>query len=256
MLRLSPYARAEWFTIIAIGVILTIAVLWLGLWLWPVAVLILLLTMGLVLFFRDPERPVPTQKNIALAPADGTISSIHEIKRFPPFDGPATCVRIFLSVLDVHVNRCPMHGMVRSITRTPGQYLNAVNPRSAEVNESVLIEFVHPVKRHPVAAVRQVAGMLARTIHCAAQEGRTYQRGERIGIIKLGSTTELYLPHTLAPRGAGHPGGQSPRRAHRARQCHPPARRRRAIVITFSRVACDALSSRLVRPETRRKRRG
>lgn len=201
MFRLSRYARAEWLTILAVGGVLAVAVLWMSLSLWMllVAGLILLVTLGLVLFFRDPERPVPTQKNIALAPADGTVSSIHEVEHFPPFEGPATCVRIFLSVLDVHVNRCPMHGMVHAITRTPGQYLNAVNPKSAEVNESVLIEFVHPVKRHPVSAVRQVAGMLARTIHCAAQEGRTYQRGERIGIIKLGSTTELYLPHTLAP---------------------------------------------------------
>src|SRR5690606_28877596 len=78
----------------------------------------------------------------------------------------------------------------------------ALNPDSAEVNESNLIVLVHPIRRHPIAAVRQVAGLLARTIVCATREGKVVQRGERIGIINLGSTTEVYLPNELQPQVA------------------------------------------------------
>ncbi|MEX0744141.1 MAG: phosphatidylserine decarboxylase [Phycisphaeraceae bacterium] len=194
---LSGFARNEWLTIIAVGMMLAIATLVMGLW-W-LAVLVLLAAAALVAFFRDPHRRVPTQRGAVVAPADGRVSSVHRVERFEPFDGPAMCIRIFLSVLDVHVNRSPCHGEVLSIAHKPGQHLNALNPESAEVNESNLVVLVHPIRRQPIAAVRQVAGLLARTIVCRAREGQVLQRGERIGIIKLGSTTELYLPEALAP---------------------------------------------------------
>jgi phosphatidylserine decarboxylase len=102
-------------------------------------------------------------------------------------------------VLDVHVNRSPAHGVVTRISHKAGRHLNALNPDSAEANESVLVVLEHPVRREPVAAVRQVAGLLARTVVCAAREGVVLQRGQRFGIIKLGSTTELYVPRQLQP---------------------------------------------------------
>ena len=194
---LSPHARNEWLTIIVIGLLLSTSMLMIIWWLVPP---ILLLTVALVLFFRDPNREVPTQRGAVTAPADGRISSIHQVDHFQPFDGPATCVRIFLSVLDVHINRSPCHGQVVSITHKPGQHLNAMNPDSAEVNESVLTVMVHPIRQYPLAAVRQVAGLLARTIVCTLREQQVVQRGERMGLIKLGSTTELYLPNDLSPQ--------------------------------------------------------
>lgn len=195
---LSPYARQECVTILAIGVLLALAAVMLGAW-W-LSIIILLVVVALLAFFRDPERRVPTQRGAVVAPADGRISSIHEVEHFEPFNDGATCIRIFLSVLDVHVNRSPCHGEIVSITHKPGEYLNALNPDSAERNESTLLVMVHPIRRHPIAAVRQVAGMLARTIVCGTAEGKVVQRGERIGIIKLGSTTEVYLPHQLSPQ--------------------------------------------------------
>ncbi len=195
---LSPQARNEWLTITGLGVLLSVAAGVFGIW-WLIPVLLIATLAGL-LFFRDPDRAIPSQRNAVVAPADGRVSSVHEIEHFEPFDGPATCIRIFLSVLDVHINRCPCHGRVRSITHKPGLHRNALNPDSAEVNENNLIVLEHPVKGHPVAAVRQVAGLLARTVVCTVKEQAILQRGQRIGLIKLGSTTEVYLPATLRPQ--------------------------------------------------------
>ena len=189
---LSGDARNEWMTIIAVGALLALAAALTAPW-W-VLVLVVAATTALVLFFRDPHRRIPTQRNAVVAPGDGRISSIHRVEHFEPFDGPARCIRIFLSVFDVHVTRSPCHGEVQAIERKAGEYRNALNPESAEVNASVLLVLAHPIRGEPIAAVRQVAGMLARTIVCRPRQGQVLQRGERIGIIKLGSTAELYLP--------------------------------------------------------------
>jgi len=194
---LSPHAKNEWLTIIAVGLLLSISSVLLGVW-WLIF-LVLPLTAALTVFFRDPNRRTPSQRGAVIAPADGRVSSIHHIDHFEPFDGPATCIRIFLSVLDVHINRSPIHGRVHRITHKPGDHKNALNPDSAEANESNTIILVHPIKRHPLAAVRQVAGLLARTITCHVHEGDVIQRGQRIGLIKFGSTTELYLPAEQQP---------------------------------------------------------
>lgn len=201
---LSPYARKEWLTICAIGVLLLIAAVVAG-W-WIAAAIVVIATIALLLFFRDPARRTPSQRGVVVSPADGRISSIHRLDHFEPLGGPALCIRVFLSVLDVHVNRSPCHGRVTKVTHKPGQHLNALNPRSAEDNESVLITLAHPVKDHPVAAVRLIAGLLARTVHCGVKIDDTLQRGQKIGIIKLGSTAELYLPLTLAPEPAVEQG--------------------------------------------------
>jgi phosphatidylserine decarboxylase len=201
---LSPYGKREWQTVLAIGLMVAVTfgiVGWYG-----VSVLALAAAAALLAFFRDPQRKVPTQRGVAVSPADGRVSSVHRVERFEPFDGPATCVRVFLSVFDVHVNRAPCHGVVHSVTHRSGQHFNALNPRSAEVNESNLMVLYHPTHRRPVAAVRQVAGAIARTIVCEARPGQTLQRGERFGMIKFGSTMELYLPDTVRPEVVVAPG--------------------------------------------------
>ena len=195
---LSPYAKNEWLTISAVGLLMSIASVLVGVW-WLLLV-ILPLTAALLAFFRDPNRRTPSQRGAVIAPADGRVSSIHEVGHYEPFGGPATCIRIFLSVLDVHINRSPCHGRVLSITHKPGDHKNALNPDSAETNESNTLVLVHPIRRTPLAAVRQVSGLLARTIACGVMEGDVVQRGQRIGMIKLGSTTELYLPAELSPK--------------------------------------------------------
>jgi phosphatidylserine decarboxylase len=194
---LSGYGKSEWLTILGIGVLLMVASSLMGWW-WLVVVFALI-TLGGLLFFRDPERRTPVQRGVVVSPADGRISSIHEVEHCEPLGEPALCIRVFLSVLDVHVNRSPCHAIVQSVAHKPGDHLNVLNPASAEVNESVTTVLLHPTRRYPIAVVRQVAGLLARTIVCALKPEQILQRGQRIGMIKLGSTTELYLPRGLTP---------------------------------------------------------
>ncbi len=193
----SRSAKSECLTLAATGGMVAIA---LGLRGHAVlAVVAVVTTFALLLFFRDPERRIPSQRGAVVAPADGKISSIHRLDHFEPLGGPAVCVRIFMSVFDVHINRCPCHGKISSITPRAGKYRNTLNPEAAEDNTSNTLLMVHPVKGYPVAVVRQIAGLLARTIHCDLEPGQVVQRGQRLGLIKLGSTTELYLPEDQGP---------------------------------------------------------
>ncbi len=190
----SPYGKPQTTIIIAAGIVavaLCVAMHW-----WALAVLALLAAAALLSFFRDPHRVVPNMKGQVVAPSDGRISSIHPVEHFEPFDGPAVCIRIFMSIFSVHVNRAPVHGRVAAVTHKPGKYLNALKAESAEQNESVTLILRDPMhQERAVAAVRQIAGAIARRIVCAAQVGQILQRGQRFGLIKFGSTTELYLPH-------------------------------------------------------------
>ena len=189
---LSPFGKREWITILAVGAALTVGCLAMA-W-WFLAAFWVLATVFLLGFFRDPKRRIPSQRGLMVCPADGRVSSIHDIEHFEPFDGPAKCVRIFLSVFDVHVNRSPCHGRVVAIERRDGRYENALKSESAEVNQAVTIVLHHPTTRVPVAAVRQIAGAIARRIVTATTVDDILQRGQRYGMIKFGSTTELYLP--------------------------------------------------------------
>ena len=201
---LSGYGKREWLTVLAIGLMLAVVTLFVGLW-W-LSILMVILTAGVLSFFRDPPRRVPTQRGVVTSPADGRISSIHEVEKFEPLGEPAVCIRVFLSVFDVHVNRSPCHAIVDSITYRPGEHRNAMSPESAKVNESNLIVFSHPTRGHRIAAIKQIAGLLARSIVCDARQGQILQRGQRLGMIKLGSTTELYLPASLRPQVLVEPG--------------------------------------------------
>ncbi|MBI1370937.1 MAG: phosphatidylserine decarboxylase family protein [Planctomycetes bacterium] len=190
---LSPYGKPQTTIIAALGLAAFVAALIAHGWI--TAAIVFVVTLVLLAFFRDPNRTVPTMRGQVVAPADGRISSIHQLEHYEPLNGPAVCIRIFLSVLDVHVNRSPMHGRVVSITHKPGQHLNALKAESAELNESVTLVFNNPAHDLPVCVVRQVAGAIARRIVTGVAVGDILQRGQRFGLIKFGSTTELYLPH-------------------------------------------------------------
>jgi len=198
-MKLSSLAKAEWITALLAGTMLTFGVIAIEFW-W-LAFITVPLTLFTVTFFRDPDRTPPTQRGVIVAPADGRVISIHDVKNFKPFDGKtAVCVRIFLSIFNVHVQRSPCHGRVLSVTHKAGKHINVLNPASVEQNEAVLMVLQHPVKEQPVAAVRQIAGSFARTIVCAVKEGQVLQRAQRFGVIKLGSTVELYLPKDTVTR--------------------------------------------------------
>jgi len=196
-IRLSPLARAESLTLLAIGVLLSLSV---GLvWHWALAVLPLLLMGLIVLTFRDPERQTPVQRQVMVSPVDGKITSVHEVEHVDALDGPALCIRIFISLLDVHVVRSPAHCAVGRIVEHPGKFRNAIKLENLENNTNRLIMLDHAVKGEPIGGLRLIAGAFARTIATPIETGQTMQRGQRLGIIKLGSAAELYVSKELEP---------------------------------------------------------
>ena len=145
-------------------------------------------------FFRDPERSCPPDRNILLAPADGTITNIDEVEEDNFIGGKAIRIGIFLSIFSTHINRAPCNVKVEKITYKKGKYKNAMNPHSGRVNESNDLALVRTDAPRDRLIVRQVSGSIARRIVCATGAGRELAGGERFGMIKFGSRTELYMP--------------------------------------------------------------
>lgn len=149
-------------------------------------------------FFRDPNRqPEAVGPGVVLAPADGKVTDIIDVDGVPFIDGRAKRIGIFLSVFDVHVNRSPVAGRVAHTAHRPGGFLDARDPACADLNEAQdlgLLVADGEGGTFPVL-VRQIAGLVARRIVCTAQRGQTLDAGERYGMIKVGSRTEVYIPH-------------------------------------------------------------
>jgi phosphatidylserine decarboxylase len=162
-------------------------------WCWLAIVLAVLLGW-LVSFFRDPKRTIPDGPNLLVAPADGLVTDVTPLPHYDFLDGPAVRVGIFLSIFNVHINRAPFAGRVLDTHYQSGQFLNAQRPESSHENEFMWIGFETlqgPTRRF---ALRQISGMLARKIVCTLRPGSTIARGEKFGMIKLGSRTELIVP--------------------------------------------------------------
>jgi phosphatidylserine decarboxylase len=140
-----------------------------------------------VSFFRDPIRKVPTEANLLVSPADGTVDEISEVQENEFLKTNCHKIGIFLSVFNVHVNRSPCEGTVRAVQYKPGKFLDARDPRSTTENESNSI-------RIGDVLVKQIAGLIARRIVCEAKPEDTLLRGQKFGMIKFGSRTELYIP--------------------------------------------------------------
>jgi phosphatidylserine decarboxylase len=147
-----------------------------------------------LMFFRDPERRCPEDSSLLLAPADGQITEIETIEETSFISGPALRIGIFLSIFDTHINRAPCNVRIEKITYKKGKYLNAMNPQSGRLNESNELDLIRTDSPKDKLVVRQVSGAIARRIVCAAAEGQELAGGERFGMIKFGSRTELYLP--------------------------------------------------------------
>lgn len=179
------------------GVVALLGGLWLGGWLfWPG----LIFTLFCLYFFRDPERVPPERPSLVLAPADGHVVGVTQA--VPPAElglgeVPRWRVAIFLSVLDVHVNRVPVDGTVTRIAYRHGAYLNASLDKASEDNERNAIALRLEDGRD--LAVVQIAGLIARRILCDIREGDMVQAGDRFGIIRFGSRTDVYLPHGVKP---------------------------------------------------------
>lgn len=168
---------------------------------WPLSLIVLPVWIWLLAFFRDPERPIPQAANVMVSPADGTVSDINEIENSDLVGGPAVRVGIFLSVFNVHINRSPCAGKVTRKFYQKGKFLSALKHSEASAeNEANTVVLSDPASGQPLAAVKQIAGLIARRIICTANESDALERGQRIGLIKFGSRTELTIPKRLSPR--------------------------------------------------------
>ena len=157
-----------------------------------VAVLDVLFACAVLWFFRDPARTPPENEGLLLAPADGKITAVDEAEEPVYLGARARRVSIFLSILDVHVNRAPCAGRVAEIKYTPGKFLNALKERSALENERNLVGLGEtPFGR---VAVVQIAGLIARRIVCRLDPGEAVEAGQPFGMLKFGSRTDVYLP--------------------------------------------------------------
>ena len=164
-----------------------------------IAAVVLVLFLAFAAFFRNPRRKLPADETLLPSPADGTVRDIEVVHDFdlPPFKGDALRIGIFLSVLNVHVNRTPSHLTVTNVNYRPGKYLDARDPKCGKENEAMTISGDAKIggTTFPMA-IRQISGAIARRIVCPVHPGRELKRGEIYGMIKFGSRTELYLPAT------------------------------------------------------------
>lgn len=186
--------RDGWSFIIA-ALALTVAVL-VGALRWDSIVLMVLasclavLTVLIVFFFRNPDRIIPDDPLALLAPADGKVVAIEPMDH-PHIEGPATRISIFLSVFDVHVNRVPCTGTLDYVKYNPGQFLAAFEPKASDLNEQTEIGLTTP-QGHKVV-FKQIAGLIARRIVCRVKEGDSVKAGERFGMIRFGSRSDLIV---------------------------------------------------------------
>jgi phosphatidylserine decarboxylase len=173
---------------------------------WPLA----FLSLGVFAFFRDPERVVPQDDNVIVAPADGLVSLIDEVE--PPVElqvddgsgsrglppGKVVRISIFMSVFDVHINRAPIGGTIQRLVYVPGKFMNADLDKASEENERqhILIE------RQDGLAIgfTQIAGLVARRIVPFVKPGDMLAVGQRVGLIRFGSRVDVYLPAGTDPK--------------------------------------------------------
>ncbi len=184
-----PVAR-EGYPLIGGSVAVTLLLLLFG-WTIPAGVA-LALTVFVVSFFRDPERTVPTDSRLIISPADGRVIKVARIQDDRFLHGEATLVSIFMSPLNVHVNRIPTTGRVIELRYNPGKYFRAFADKASLDNEqnAVLLEDVQGRRLCFV----QIAGFLARRIVCYLAVGMEVERGQRYGMIMFGSRADIYLP--------------------------------------------------------------
>lgn len=177
-----------------VGAAAALALVFLLLWP-PLGWLLVVLALFIAYFFRDPERVTPMRDGLVVAPADGRVTSIETVR--PPIElglGEVERPRIsiFLSVLDVHINRAPVAGRIKRSVYVPGAFVNAALDKASEENErrALVIEQADGIE----IGVVQIAGLIARRIVTFKGEGESVGTGERFGLIRFGSRVDVYLP--------------------------------------------------------------
>ena len=158
----------------------------------PIGIFLLLVTLAVTGFFRDPDRLIPSGEGLIVSPADGRVVSIVSGKPDSNSGTTATRVSIFLSPLDVHINRIPITGNVEELNYQRGQFMAAYKDEASSRNEQNTVKLADDRGRR--LQVAQVAGVVARRIVSRVYAGQQVQRGERFGLIMFGSRTDTYLP--------------------------------------------------------------
>jgi len=160
---------------------------------WPIAIFFLVITAFMLYFFRDPHRTPPQDSNVIVSPADGRVTRVTALSNEDQSSG--TLVSIFLSPLDVHINRSPISGTITNVSYTNGKFLMATNERASLVNEQNALT----IEGENISVVcKQIAGILARRIVCWKDPGDSLTLGERFGLIKFSSRTDLLLPANVS----------------------------------------------------------
>lgn len=185
-MRLETLSEARW--ILIFSVVFAAAGALLSVW---ISAFFLVLVFCTIVFFRDPERSVPADANAVVAPADGVVKDVIELDEMQVLNASTRRVGIFLSIFDVHTNRAPIDGRVIYRRHQEGLCLDARRPDCSAKNESMTWAFQNP---RVTIVVRQITGAIARRIVGWAQIGDDLKKGERFGMIRFGSRTELYLP--------------------------------------------------------------
>lgn len=188
------FAELVGFSAILLAAAIVVAGLtaWLSPW-WAIAFVPLALLQAEILwFFRDPERTIPTDPAAVLSPADGCVTDVGEIDDADFPGGRAFRVSIFLSIFNVHVNRLPRSGRVAEVRYFRGAFLDARHPECAQRNEQLWLDLEEPDGRR--CRVKQVSGAIARRIVCFVKAGESVRAGDRFGMIKFGSRTDVLVP--------------------------------------------------------------
>ena len=193
---LIPIHRAGWPFIGAavVGAVL-LSLLW-----EPLFWLGLLVAAFCTYFFRNPDRVVPVRAGLVVSPADGLVSAVEPAA--PPTelgmgDGLRPRISIFLNVFDVHINRVPADGVISALAYRKGTFVNAAFDKASDENERQSVRMTTPDGRD--IAFVQIAGLIARRIVCDLVQGQEVRAGERFGLIRFGSRTDVYLPEGVAP---------------------------------------------------------
>jgi phosphatidylserine decarboxylase len=187
LMRAQTLLEARWILLVLAFAGVT-TVWFVSAWL---SIVFLALFLFTIAFFRDPDRPVPPDPNLIVAPADGRVSDIVELAEKEVLKTKTRRVGIFLSIFDVHTNRAPIDGRIIYRQHHEGLCLDARHPDCAEKNEAMTWAFENP---RGTIVVRQLTGAIARRIVVWANVGDELKKGERFGMIRFGSRTELYLP--------------------------------------------------------------
>jgi phosphatidylserine decarboxylase len=180
----------EGFAYILVPALLAIVLLAVGYW--YVAILFALLAAFMAYFFRDPKRNPPSDPNVIVSPADGRVTRVSQLA--PGSEDSSTLISIFLSPLDVHINRSPIAGKITDVSYTKGKFLMATDEKASLVNEQNALT----IEGSSITIMcKQIAGILARRIICWKHEGEVVALGERFGLIKFSSRTDVIVPERV-----------------------------------------------------------